>query len=312
MSGKGIAVLLVILAVSQNACTSRPPFDAGRAFADLEKQCRMGPRNPGSPGHQQCLEFLVSELEALTDHVRQQKFRYVDRHDSTAVFEGTNVIASINLEPKKKKRVMIGAHWDTRPWADRDPDSSKHQTPIIGANDGASGVAILLEVARAIRQQPLDIGVDIFLFDMEDYGEHGYELKPDSLNPYCIGSDYFAKNNKNYFPAYGIIIDMVGDKDLDLPIENYSYVNAKDVVNKVWGAAKKLEKPAFRHSIEDAIFDDHIAFQKIGIPCIDIIDFNYPDETNRYWHTMQDTPDKCSPESLKQVGEVLLEVLYSE
>lgn len=303
---------MVMATLVENSCTERPLFDANRAFADLEKQCQFGPRNPGSDGHRQCLEFLVEELGKTCDHVRRQTFVYVDKRDSSKIIEGTNIIASINLEPAAKKRVMLGAHWDTRPWADKDSDSSRRHLPILGANDGASGVAVLLEVARAIKQQPLDIGVDILLFDLEDYGEHNAELFPDSLNPYCIGSEYFARQNKTYFPAYGIIVDMVGDRNLDLPIENYSYANAKEVVNKVWGAAKRLGKPAFRQSIEEAIYDDHIPFQRIGIPCIDIIDFNYPDETHRYWHTHQDTPDKCSKESLQQVGDVLLEVLYSE
>jgi Zn-dependent M28 family amino/carboxypeptidase len=312
MSARILLRLTLVPVLVMFGCTTTPPFDAGRAFEYLEKQCSFGPRSPGSEGHAQCLTFLTDELTKYTDHVKQQTFTYRDRRDTSLVLTGTNLIASINLHPKKKKRVMLAAHWDTRPWADKDADPQNRDRPILGANDGASGVAVLLEIARAMHRQPPDIGVDIILFDLEDYGEHNFEVYPDSLNPYCIGSDYFARNNTNYFPAYGILVDMVGDRQLDLPIEQYSYSHSKDVVTKVWETGKKLEKPAFRMAIEDAVYDDHIPLQRIGIKCIDIIDFNYPDETHRYHHTLQDTPDKCSPESLKQVGDVILEVLYNE
>jgi Zn-dependent M28 family amino/carboxypeptidase len=294
-----------------NSCT-KPPFDGKSAMQYLERQCSFGPRNPNSEGHQKCLAYLTDELKKYCDRVDHQNFTYVDKRDSSIKLNGTNIIASINLQPKSKKRVLLCAHWDTRPWADKDPDSTNHNKPILGANDGASGVAVLLEIAKIIKENPLDIGVDIILWDLEDYGEHNAELFPDSLNPYCIGSDYFARNNKTYWPTYGILLDMIGDKNLDVPIEKNSYNRAKEIVSKVWDKAKKLEKPAFRTSIETDIFDDHIPLLRIGIPCINIIDFNYPDASNRYHHTMADTPDKCSAESLQQVGDVLVEVLYSE
>lgn len=201
-----------------NSC-SKPPFNGKSAMEYLEKQCSFGPRNPNSEGHRKCLEYLTAELKKYCDRVDHQNFTYTDKRDSSIKLNGTNIIASINLQPKSKKRVLLCAHWDTRPWADKDPDSVNHDKPILGANDGASGVAVLLEIAKIIKANPLDIGVDIILWDLEDYGEHNAELFPDSLNPYCIGSDYFAKNNKSYWPTYGILLDMVGDKNLDLPIE---------------------------------------------------------------------------------------------
>ncbi len=287
----------------------KPDFDAESAMRYLKRQCDFGPRNPGSTGHEECLKFLTAELEALCESVRLQKFSYTDKRDSALQFDGTNIIASINL--KSKKRVAITAHWDTRPWADKDPDSTRRREPILGANDGASGVAVILEIARAMRTQPPSVGVDLILFDLEDYGESGFEIH-DSLNDYCIGSEYFAKNNSTYFPLWAVNVDMVGDAQLDLPIEHYSYQGAKQVVNKIWEAAKDLEKPAFRTAIEEAVFDDHIPLLRIGIPAINIIDFNYPDDSNRYWHTHNDTVDKCNGESLKQVGDVLIEAIYSE
>ncbi len=288
----------------------KPQFDADSAMKYLVTQCEFGPRNPGSKGHAECLAYLTKELEKNCDRVTFQKFEYRDKRDTSLVFTGTNIFASINSS--EKRRVALTAHWDTRPWADHDPDSSRRHEPILGANDGASGVAVLLELARIFRQRPPPVGVDIILFDIEDYGERNFELFPDSLNPYCVGSDYFARNNSTYFPEWAVNLDMVGDAQLDLPIEHYSYQNYKNVVNKVWDAAKDLKKPAFRVAIEEAIFDDHIALQKIGIPAINIIDFNYPDDSHRYWHSLQDTPDKCSGESLKQVGDVLIDVIFNE
>ena len=305
-----INLFVVGLFMSSCSCKlfiKKPNFEAPSAMNYLEKQCAFGPRNPGSEGHVKCLDYLVSELKLYCDNVTLQKFSYTDKRDSNKKFDGTNVIASINLQPKEKKRIMLAAHWDTRPWADKDPIKENRAKPILGANDGASGVAVLLELARLIKTQPLDIGVDIILFDIEDYGEHNSELFPDSLNAYCVGSQHFAKNNKNYFPTYGIVLDMVGGKNLDLPIESNSYQNAKDVVNKVWDTAKKLKLPAFRTAIEESIYDDHIPLQQIGVKCIDIINIEYA-----YHHTLGDTPDKCSGESLKQVGDVLIEVLYNE
>ncbi len=291
---------------------SYPQFDAEKAFAHLEKQCSFGPRNPNSDGHRKCLNYMTEELKKYSEHVRHQTFIYRDKKDTSIVLNGANVIASFNLKPKKQKRIMLCAHWDTRPWAEKDPIPENRSKPILGANDGASGVAVLLEIARLLHQQPPDIGVDLVLFDIEDYGDQGYESNPDSLNPYCIGSEYFAKNNKNYFPEYAILLDMIGDKQLDLPIEGHSFQNAKQVVNKVWDKAKDLGKKAFRKSVEDYIIDDHIPLQKIGIPAIVLIDFNYPDDRHSYWHTHQDTPDKCSPESLKEVGDVIIRVIYDE
>ncbi len=305
--------LYIILCMSFLSCrTNRPDFDAVSSFAYLKKQCDFGPRNPGSKGYNDCKAYLVEELRKTCDRVDLQNFTYTDKKDTNNKYHGTNIIASTNLDPKKKKRVLICAHWDTRPWADRDPNPANHETPILGANDGASGVAVILEIARLVKGQPLDIGVDFILFDLEDLGDHNYESRPDSLNPYCIGSEYFAKNNKTYFPTYAILLDMVGDKNLDLPIEQNSFAQAKEIVNKVWDAGKRLEKPAFRRAVENSVMDDHIPLLRIGIKAIDIIDFDYPDDSNRYHHALADIPENCSPESLKQVGDVLLEVLYTE
>jgi len=272
-----------------------PDFNADRAFDYLEKQCEFGPRPPGSAAHKQTLEYLASELKKYAAKVELQSFtQKVD----AGVLELTNIIATFG--PKTDKRILLAAHWDTRPYADRDPDPEKHDTPILGANDGASGIAILLELARGFHSEPPEIQVIMVLFDGEDYG-----LSTDEM---FLGSKYFAKNiDDRWVPEYGILIDMVGDKDLDVYIELYSAKAAPDIVRKIWKLAKKLHLEGIYDEYGPAILDDHIPLIQAGIKCVDIIDFNYP-----YWHSVEDTPDKCSPKSLGTIGRLLLEVVYSE
>lgn len=283
----------------------KPSFSGERAFRYLKMQCDFGPRAPGSEGHQKCGDFLVEELKKYADSVWEQAFDYTDREDTSRVYRGRNIIASFNLKPPNNYRVLLCAHWDTRPYADKDADPANRRLPVPGANDGASGVAALLEMARILKQHPLDFGVDIILFDLEDLGAYNASLYPDSLNQFCIGSEHFAGSQPEYRPRYGILLDMVGDKSLIIKKEGYSVANAGSVVNKVWAAARKTGASAFVEEEGELLQDDHVPFLKRGIPVIDLIDFDYP-----YWHTIQDTPDKCSAESLQQVGDVLVEVLY--
>jgi len=304
----GTAAALLLLIIWQFFMKSFSlEFDGVNAYQYLMTQCEFGPRSAGSEGHDQCKEFLIRELKKNCNRVITQEFDYKDKHNPEKVYNGTNIIASVNLNPKKRKRIMLCAHWDTRPWADEDPNSSNHDQPIIGANDGASGVAVLMETARILKDLNLNIGVDIILFDLEDLGDHQAEQYPDSLNPFSIGSSYFAANNAGYRPYFGILLDMVGDSDLQIKKETYSLVNAEPIVNKVWAAAQKAEASAFVDLEDGAIMDDHVPFLKRGISVIDLIDFDYP-----YWHTLEDTPDKCSPQSLQQIGDVLLEVILNE
>lgn len=302
------AIALLFLLIWQFLSkSSNPDFSGENAYQYLVKQCEFGPRNAGSAGHEKCKEFLITELKEYCDRVLTQEFDYQDKHNAEKIYHGTNIIGSINLNPKKRKRIMLCAHWDTRPWADEDPDSSNHDHPIIGANDGASGVAVLLEMARILKDLILNIGVDIILFDLEDLGDHQAEQYPDSLNPFSIGSTYFADHNTAYRPDFGILIDMVADNDLQIKKEAYSKVNAEPIVNKVWAAAKEANASAFVDLDDGAIMDDHVPFLKRGIQVIDLIDFDYP-----YWHTLEDTPDKCSAQSLQQIGDVLLGVIRNE
>ncbi|MFQ6617964.1 MAG: M28 family peptidase, partial [Fidelibacterota bacterium] len=180
------------------------------------------------------------------------------------------------------------------------------KTPIPGANDGASGVAVLLELANIMNQHPPPKGVDIVLFDGEDMGRRG------DLDSYCIGSKYFAENIGSSKPEYAIVLDMVGDAFLEIPMERYSYEKNPELVNMVWKAAEKAGIKQFKRYLGQYVYDDHIRLIEYAeIKAVDIIDFSYPDRSNRYWHTQQDTPDKCSPESLEAVGKLVLELIYN-
>jgi len=283
-------------------------FDGKQAFQYLIAQTSFGPRNPGSIGHQQCLDYLTRELQQYADAVNQQKFTYPG-YDGERL-NLTNVIASFNLNAGS--RILLCAHWDTRPRADEDKDLSKLNLPILGANDGASGVAVLLELARELKRNPPPIGVDIVLFDGEDYGKEG------DINNFCLGSKYFAVNKPQGFnPLFGILLDMVGDKNLRIPKEGNSVEYAPDVVDMVWSAARELGVIQFVDEIGSTVYDDHRSLNFAGIKTIDLIDADLvgnhdTDPARRYWHTHQDTPDKCSAESLEAVGKVLVHIIYSK
>ncbi|MCB0281215.1 MAG: M28 family peptidase [Calditrichae bacterium] len=302
MKRKSTITLIFAILLLLSCAKEVPQFDAEKSFSYLEKQLEFGPRNPGSTGHKACAEWLVKEFKNNADRVLTQDFEYQDTIKDT-VIQMTNIVASFNL--KSGNRILLCAHWDTRPFADRDTPENQN-TPIPGANDGASGVAVLLEIARQMHMAKPEIGVDIVLFDGEDYGHEG------QIEKYFIGSRYFSENLKGYKPRYGILLDMVGDAQLNLPIEYQSQRYAPRIVDKVWSAAEKLSYAQFERRIGAAVNDDHIQLNKAGIPTIDIIDFEYPDSGHKYWHTLQDTADKCSPQSLKAVGQTLLYVLYNE
>jgi Zn-dependent M28 family amino/carboxypeptidase len=202
---------------------------------------------------------------------------------------------------------LLCAHWDTRPRADHDQNIERRNEPILGANDGASGVAVLLEIASLMSKQPPPVGVDIVLFDGEDYG-----LEGDTPN-YLLGSRHFADTKPpEYVPRFGILLDMVGDRSLEISKEGNSVAFAPDIVELVWATARSLNCPEFVDVVVEPITDDHVPLNEAGIKTVDLIDFRYPDETHRYWHTHEDTPDKCSVESLEVVGTVLTHVVYTQ
>lgn len=273
-------------------------FDQDRAFTMLKAQVAFGPRVPNSPEADSCREFLVRELKFWCDTTWVQPFEFTSADRGTKL-KLYNIVGQIN--PKSKDRVMLCAHWDSRPTADRDPDPANHVKGLPAANDGAGSVAILLEIARQLSLKPVSFGIDIVLFDGEDYGREGVN------DEYLIGSRHFARTQPVPVPHYGILLDLVSEKDLRIPYEINSFRYARQVMDKVFAAAERGKAMSFVREPGEAVLDDHIPFLEKGVPVIDLIDFDY-----KYWHTMEDTPDKCSPHSMGEVGRTVLDVLRTE
>jgi glutaminyl-peptide cyclotransferase len=285
-----------------------PAFNAERAFADVEKLVAFGPRVPNTPAHAAALEFLRQELAATTSQLQLQAFT-AQAYDNTQL-ELTNLVASFN--PEATDRIMILTHWDSRPWADLDPDPKNRTKPVPAANDGGSGTAVLLELARAMKESAPPIGVDLLLDDGEDYGISD----SDDLNRYFLGAKYFVKTKPaGYNPRFAILLDMVGDKDAQFLKEGHSLERAGAFTNEVWKAASDLGLSTFRQMRGDAISDDHTPFLDAGIPAVDIIDIDLvgnksPDPRRRYWHTIDDLPKHLSPNTMGEVGKLLLYLIY--
>ena len=295
------ALLLIFTCVS---CQPKSPLFSGEnAFKHLIKQCSFGPRNPGSEGHKNTLNYYLKTFNGLADTVFTQSFE--DEMPRTrAKVEMNNVIAQFNRG--SAKQIMISAHWDTRPWADTG-SIMKKEMPILGANDGASGVAVIIELAYIFKQNPPPIGVSLVLFDAEDYGVPG-----DSWT-YCKGSQYFARNLPISYPEYGINIDMIADRQPEFYIERISYQQNASLVLELWELSEELGLKAFKKQAKDSIFDDHVPLYEIaGIPAINIIDFDYPNDRTNYWHTHNDIVQNCSPNGLYQVGTLLVNHIYNK
>ena len=285
-------------------CQSNVPrFDESHAFSYLVAQCDFGPRNPGSDGYYACLDYLITELDQSANEIILQDFSYQERRYNKK-YNLENIIARFN--PDSEFQTVISAHWDTRPWADQEDLRQDRDQPIIGANDGASGVAILLELAKIMGENPPPIGVNLVFFDGEDLGV------PGENNTYCQGSRFFAKNLPIPRPDEAINLDMVGDKQLVLPIERYSLEYHPKLVRHLWDRAKEMGLDAFIGRVDYAIYDDHVPLNEIaGIPSIDLIDFKYPNSYANFWHTMNDIPENCSEESLGQVGDLMVDYIYN-
>ena len=296
-------IFLFLLIVHLSCDTGIPVFDGERSYNNLLEQCAFGPRNPGSKGHSLAKKYIIENVEELADTVLLQDFSF-DIYGEKKSYNGTNIIARYNVS--SPIQVLIGAHWDTRPWADKDKDENNNMKPIIGANDGASGVAVLLELARLLKISPASIGINLVFFDAEDSGVSGND------ESYCKGSIYFSKNLPIKGIKEAIILDMVCDKELSLPIERNSLNFHGKLVRQLWDRAKDLDLHAFKGVVGAAIYDDHVPlYQYAGIPSIDIIDFRYPNSFTNYWHTMNDIPENCSSQSLEQVGVLMIDYIYN-
>jgi glutaminyl-peptide cyclotransferase len=274
-----------------------PTFDDGRAFRDLEAQTAFGPRVPGTAAHRRCLEFLVSSLTAAGGRVSVQA-----APDTAFGIPGVDTLYNVRARfgPADRPHIVLGAHWDSRPRADRDPDPARRAQPVLGANDGASGVAILLEVARLLGKRPPPLGVEIVLFDGEDAGN---ESDPGT---YCRGSQAYVTTVEQPLPLHAVIVDMVGRRGLRVYQEANSRDAAPNLVDRLWAGARKVGATGFIPEVRHNVFDDHISFIRSGIPAVDLIDLDDPN-----WHTGQDVPADCDPKSLGQVGRVLLWHVYT-
>ncbi|MBX6365448.1 MAG: M28 family peptidase, partial [Gemmatimonadetes bacterium] len=274
-----------------------PQFDEKAAYRLLQEQVAFGPRVPGTPGHQKQLDWMVAYLRERADSVEVQSFEATGPKGEPLKL--ANVIARFN--PRASDRILLLAHWDTRPTADNEPDSLKRKQPIPGANDGASGVAVLMQLADVLKRHSQPLGVDLLFTDGEDYTDAMY-----------LGSEYFAGHlPPGYRPLYGILVDMVGDQSPVFPIEPTSQQAAPEVVDRVWRTAEDLGLSRyFPRSPGTPVDDDHVPLIRAGIHTIDIIDFDYG-PGNAYWHTLEDTVEHTSPEGLGAVGRTLVGLIYS-
>ena len=303
---KRILVLVLILFFSCNTeprnSIDIPNFDSNKAFTYLVKQCEFGPRNPGSSGHLEFSNYLEAFLSELEGKLIVQEFIYIEPITNMER-NGKNFIIQFN--ENAEYRLLLGAHWDTRSLSDQDEEIENQSLPVLGANDGASGTSVLMELATIISEKNPEIGIDIVFFDAEDGGFSG---QPET---FALGSRFFAENLPIVKPNFAIIVDMVGDKNLSIPIERISYNIAPEKVKEIWNLAEELSLPAFKKTIDLEIYDDHVPLWEVAaIPAIDIIDFQYPNMFYNHWHTQRDTPENCSPQSLGQVGNLLVNYIY--
>lgn len=333
MKAKSITVLIFILAAISIAtsCTTSSQkavsdnqrnekklnvpaiFNRDSAFSYVRRQVSYGPRVSGTKGNERCRAYLVSELERHgAQDVKVQ-------HGEVTAFNGDrlpigNIMASYN--PESKDRIMLLAHYDTRPWSDSDANEENRLKPVLGANDGASGVAVILEIARQLDKVKAPIGVDILLVDAEDYGQaSGFSTHDES---WCLGTQYWVKNMpyaQDSLPRYAVLFDMVGGLGAKFHREYFSEQKARNIVDKVWSvAARSGYESRFVNKNGGSVIDDHVFLNEAGIPAIDIIE-SKNDATGSFaptWHTANDNLNNIDPASLEAAGQTILNLIYNE
>lgn len=294
-----------------------PVFSADSALLYCQQQCDFGPRTMNSEAHERCAEWIASKFGQLGMTVTTQKAT-LKGYDGTPL-KATNIIAS--FKPEAKERIMLCAHWDSRPWADNDPDEANHKTPVMAANDGASGVGVMLEIARLLNDTvSTNVGVDFICFDAEDWGTPQWvETSGSDADTWALGAQYWAGNlhKQGYTARFGILLDMVGGQGARFYQEGVSLYYAPQVVQMVWKAAETVGFGSYFPNEEgNQITDDHLPVnQKAGIPCIDIIPY-YPDcEQSSFgptWHTVNDDMEHLDKNTLQAVGQTLIQVIFEE
>ncbi|MCS6823831.1 MAG: M28 family peptidase [Cytophagaceae bacterium] len=295
-----------ITETSSTTLVATPDFNADSAYQYIAKQISFGPRVPNTASHVQCADYLARQMKKYGATVIEQDFT-ATAYDGT-VLRAKNIISSYNLAANK--RILLAAHWDTRPFSDEDPKAP--QKKFDGANDGASGVAVLMEIARCINASNMKpvVGIDMIFFDVEDYG------MPNVQDSYCLGSQYWGKNKHTpqYSAYYGILLDMVGAKGAVFSKEYQSMMVAPSIVNLVWSKAAMLGYDKyFINQTVSSITDDHVYVTRYtNIPMIDIIEYHPNKGFGSYWHTQADNLQVIDKATLKAVGQTLLQVIYSE
>jgi glutaminyl-peptide cyclotransferase len=326
-----ISLFVVLIAglmstFSCNSCQSRrevtptqsyskvsPDFNADSAYHFIQTQVDFGPRIPGTAQHESCGDFLVAKLESYGATVFEQRANLT--HYDGKNLPMRNIIGS--WSPDVEKRILLFAHWDTRPFADEEIDPQRQKQPILGADDAASGVGVLLEIARQLQLQPLSIGVDIIFFDVEDWGQPSFEDDWVPGDWWCMGSQYWSEQpHVTNYKAYGILLDMVGGNNATFLREGYSLHYAPSVVEKIWSMAARLGySHYFQPKSGGYITDDHVPVNKLQrAPSANIINLKTDSQTGfaPHWHTLNDDMRQIDRNTLKAVGQTVMEVIYTE
>lgn len=297
--------------VAESESPVGPDFSADSAYHFCQQQCDFGPRTMNSEAHEQCGAWIAEKFRSYGMLVTEQRAT-LNGFDGTPLLS-TNIIAS--YQPEQQERVLLCAHWDSRPWADNDPDEANHDKPVLAANDGASGIAVMLEVARLLHSDSisLPVGVDFVCFDAEDWGSD------DVSDSWALGAQYWSSHphTPNYSARYGILLDMVGGQGGRFYREGISKYYANHIVKRVWSAAAVAGYSSyFPQEDGGAITDDHGPVNEIAkIPCIDIINYDPNCPTSSFgptWHTVSDDMQHIDRNTLKAVGQTLIQVLYTE
>ncbi len=291
-----------------------PDFNADSAYQYVKSQVDFGPRVPNSESHVKCANYLISEMKKYADSVYVQQFT-ANAYNGDKL-KAKNIIAEFNSN--QTNRILLFAHWDSRPYADHSENPEEWEVPIDGANDGASGVGVLMEIARNLHAKMPTVGVDIIFFDVEDYGQADHKNLPYQEDTWCLGSQYWSKNKHipGYYAKYGILLDMVGAKNAFFTKEGTSVYFAPSIVDRVWKIAEKSGYGNFfLNQKTSPVTDDHYYVNILAqIPSIDIIQHDPTTESGfgAYWHTHNDNMSIIDKVTLQAVGQTVLELIYSE
>ena len=298
------------------ALTSCPTFNTDSCMNYIQAQCNFGPRVTGSKEATLCRQYLVEQFKRFGTQVEEQPCE-VTLWDNSKL-PACNIIAKVN--PENPDRILFCAHWDSRPWADNDEDEKNHRTPVLAANDGASGVAVMMELCRLLQQKPVKVGVDFVCFDAEDLGTPQWaETEESDSHTWCLGSKYWAEKarEEGYRARYGILLDMVGGRGSVFPPEKVSLEFAQPIVSLIWRLGNQIGYGHYFPLSKEGgyLMDDHVNVNRYArIPCIDIVPYftDGPSSFGPTWHTVNDTPENIDPNVLEAVGQTLTQLIYNE